>query len=75
MERSEMWRSYAPNPYYMGIKIATDPKSGALSTQDAKMLIKFKALEQYYQTMNAIETNDKGEPMPNKSVTLCRDGH
>ena len=29
MERSEMWRSYAPNPYYMGIKITTDPKSGA----------------------------------------------
>ena len=36
MERSEMWRSYAPNPYYMGIKITTDPKSGTLSTQDAK---------------------------------------
>lgn len=75
MERSEMWRSYAPNPYYMGIKITTDPKSGTLSTQDAKMLIKFKALEKYYQTLNAVETNDKGEPMPNKSVTLCRDGH
>lgn len=74
MGRSEMWRSYAPNPYYMGIKITTDPKSGALSAQDAKMLIKFKALEKYYQTLNAVETNDKGEPMPNKSVTLCADG-
>lgn len=75
MERSEMWRSYAPNPYYMGIKITTDPKSGALSTQDAKMLIKFKALEKYYQTLNAVETNDNGEPKPNKAVSLCHDGH
>lgn len=74
-ERSEMWRSYAPNPYYMGIKITTDPKTGSLSTQDAKMLIKFKTLERYYQILNAVETDDKGEPMPNKAVTLCHDGH
>ena len=74
MERSKMWRSYAPNPYYIGIKITTDPKSGALSTQDAKMLIKFKTLEKYYQTLHAVETNDNGEPMPNKAVTLCADG-
>lgn len=74
MERAEMWRSYAPNPYYMGIKITTDPKTMVLSTQDAKMLIKFKTLEKYYQTMNAVETNDKGEPVPNKAVSLCSDG-
>lgn len=74
MERAEMWRSYAPNPYYAGVKITTDPKSNALSTQDAKMLIKFKTLEKYYQTLNAVETNDKGEPMPNKAVSLCSDG-
>lgn len=74
MERAEMWRSYTPNPYYMGIKITIDPKTNALSTQDAKMLIKFKTLEKYYQTLNAVETNDKGEPMPNKAVTLCADG-
>ncbi len=75
MERSEMWRSYAPNPYYMGIKVTSDPKTGALSTQDAKMLIKFKTLEKYYQILHAIETDDKGEPIPNKGVSLCRDGH
>lgn len=38
------------------------------------MLIKFKTLEKYYQTLNAVETNDKGEPMPNKAVSLCSDG-
>lgn len=74
MERAEMWRSYAPNPYYAGVKITTDPKTMVLSTQDAKMLIKFKTLEKYYQTLNAVETNDKGEPMPNKAVSLCSDG-
>ena len=74
MERAEMWRSYAPNPYYAGVKITTDPKTMVLSTQDAKMLIKFKTLEKYYQTLNAVETNDKVEPMPNKAVSLCSDG-
>lgn len=74
MERAEMWRSYAPNPYYAGVKITTDPKTMVLSAQDAKMLIKFKTLEKYYQTLNAVETNDKGEPMPNKAVSLCSDG-
>ena len=74
MERAEMWRSYAPNPYYAGVKITTDPKTMVLSTQDAKMLIKFMTLEKYYQTLNAVETNDKGEPMPNKAVSLCSDG-
>ena len=74
MERAEMWRSYAPNPYYHGTKITTDPKTMVLSTQDAKMLIKFKTLEKYYQTLNAVETNDKGEPMPNKAVSLCSNG-
>lgn len=74
MERAEMWCSYAPNPYYAGVKITTDPKTMVLSTQDAKMLIKFKTLEKYYQTLNAVETNDKGEPMPNKAVSLCSDG-
>lgn len=74
MERAEMWRSYAPNPYYAGVKITTDPKTMVLSTQDAKMLIKFKTLEKYYQTLNAVETNDKEEPMPDKAVSLCSDG-
>ena len=74
MERAEMWRSYAPNPYYMGIKVVTDPKTSVLSTQDSKMLIKFKVLEKYYQTLNSVETDDKGEPMPNKAVSLCSDG-
>lgn len=74
MERAEMWRSYAPNPYYAGVKITTDPKTMVLSTQDAKMLIKFKTLEKYYQTLNAVETNGNGEPMPNKAVSLCSDG-
>lgn len=74
MERDEMWRSYAPNPYYAGVKITTDPKTMVLSTQDAKMLIKFMTLEKYYQTLNAVETNDKGDPMPNKAVSLCSDG-
>lgn len=72
MERVDMWRSYAPNPYYMGTKIVVD-KNGVLGIQDAKMLIKFKALEKYYQILHSIESDPDGKPRPNPAVTLCAD--
>lgn len=73
MERSDMWKVYAPNPYYMGVKITVDAKTNALTVQDAKMPLKFKTLERHYQILKSVEVGDDGKPRPNSAVTLCSD--
>ena len=73
MERADMWKVYAPNPYYMGVKITVDAKTDALAVQDAKMPLKFKALERHYQILKSVEAGDDGKPRPNPAVSLCSD--
>ena len=73
MDRAAMWKDYSVNPSFKGI--ALQEKDGALELAEKAILIKFAKFEKHYQTLNSVEKDEKGQPKPNKAVSICRDGH
>lgn len=75
MDKETMFTAFIENPFYMGKRIQLNKKTNAFSVVDVKRQLSFYDLERAYQIQNSTETNEKGEAMPNKTVTIAVNAH
>ena len=75
MDKETMFTAFIENPFYMGKRIQLNKKTNAFAVVDVKRQLSFYDLERTYQVQNSKETNEKGEAMPNKTVTIAVNAH
>ena len=75
MDRATMFTNYCQNPTAAGcLKVAEDAKTHDLTKTMFADRVKFSLLERSYQLSQSKESDEQGQPLPNRTATLCSDG-